>query len=103
MDVDLGHRLLKVVDVRRADLTHIVGVTRDEVGELGVECEGGRLGSADPRYLVDGIGEPLQSGLPTSVAAPLSLYSLSRIKVLIFPASFRAGWSFKKINQNGRK
>jgi hypothetical protein len=58
MDVDIGGRGLKVIDIRGTYLTDIVGMTRDEVGKLRIETESGRRGSRYPWDLVDRVGEP---------------------------------------------
>ena len=70
MDVYIGGGGFEIIDIRSADSAYVAGVTRDEMRKLGVDGEGGRSGGGDPRDLVDGIGEPLHLGLPTSVDTP---------------------------------
>ena len=73
VDIDLGHCLLKVVDICCADLTYVVGVTRDKVCKLSVDSKRRRLCCGYPRYLVNGVCQPLQFGLPRAVNAPDSV------------------------------
>ena len=43
---------------------------RNQVCELGIHLEGGGGGGTYPRNLINGIGEPLYLGFPTSVHTP---------------------------------
>ena len=73
VDIDLGHCLLKVVDIRCTYLAHVTRVTGYKVCKLSVDSKRRRLSSGYPRYLVNGVRQPLQFGLPRAVNAPDSV------------------------------
>ena len=73
VDIDLSHRLLEVVDIRRADLAYVTRVTGYKVCKLSVDSKRRRLSSGYPRYLVNSVRQPLQLRLPRAVNAPDSV------------------------------
>ena len=68
--VDIGRRVLEVIDIRRTYLTHIVRMTRDQVRKLRIDLEGRWCRRRDPGDLVDRVRQPLQLGLPAAVNTP---------------------------------
>ena len=70
MDINVGCRVLEIIDIRRTDFAYILGVSRDEVGELRIDLEGRRSCGGDPWNLVDGVGQPLHLRLPATIDTP---------------------------------
>ena len=70
MDIYIGCSILKVIDVSCSYRSYVIGVSRYKMCKLRIDREGGRCSSSDPRYFIDGIGEPLHLRFPTSVNAP---------------------------------